>query len=180
MVLRPLLTSAASAWSHNQAYRSRLDGRSPQVRTLTFPAHLPYLLLWPLVALRFVVSCQLARPLSLIRFVCLRSQVCFRLPPDPASRRRPCLPLTVGATYLRMGLSPSSQRPCWAHKITAHQLGAPSNEVWARYVPPAPNHSTNANTPTQCYTIFSAPHLRSALGHCQATCCRQVLADRIY
>jgi len=69
----------------------QLSDRSPQVRTLAFLAHLPDLLLRPLVALGFAVSCQLARPCSLIRFVCLRSQVCLRLPPDPASRRRPCL-----------------------------------------------------------------------------------------
>jgi hypothetical protein len=115
MVLWLLLTSAASAWFHNQGYRSRLLGRPPQVRTLTFPAPLPHLLLRPLVASGFVVMCQLARPHSLIRFVFLKSQVCFRLPPDPASRRRLCLPLAVGATNLRKGLSPSSQHPCWAH-----------------------------------------------------------------
>jgi len=57
------------------------------------------------------------RPASqpLMRFVSLRSQVCLRLPSDPASRRRPCLQLTVGAINLRKGLSPSSQRPCRAH-----------------------------------------------------------------
>ena len=71
---------------------------------------------WSLVALGFVVLCQLARPHSLIWFVCLRSQVCFRLPPDPASRRRLCLLLTVGATSLRKSLSLSSQCPCWAHR----------------------------------------------------------------
>jgi hypothetical protein len=51
-----------------------------------------------------------------MRFVFLKSQVCLRLPSDPASRRRPCPWLTVGAINLRTGLSPSSQRPCWAHK----------------------------------------------------------------
>jgi len=43
----------------------RHSGRSPQVRALTFPAHLPHLLLRPLTALGFVVTCQLARPHSL-------------------------------------------------------------------------------------------------------------------
>jgi len=38
-----------------------LDNRSPQVRTLTFPASLSHLLGQPLVALGFVVACQLAR-----------------------------------------------------------------------------------------------------------------------
>ncbi len=124
MVLWLLLTSAASAWLLNQGYCSQPGGRSPQVRTLAFPAHLPDLLLWHLVALGFAVNCQLARPCSLIRFVFLRSQVCFRLPPDPASQRRPCLPLAVGATNLRTGLSPASQRPCWAHNDTLTGLKA--------------------------------------------------------
>jgi len=41
------------------------NGRSPQERTLTFPALLPYLLFWLLVVLGFVVICQLAQPHSL-------------------------------------------------------------------------------------------------------------------
>ena len=137
------LTSAASAWSHNQGYRSRPDGRSPQVRTLTFPAPLPYLLLRPLVASGFVVICQLARPHSLIWFVCLRSQVCFQLPPDPASRRRPCLPLAVGATNLRKGLSPSSQRPCWAHQTKPRQPRLPRRSNFWR----APERSRRSRRP---------------------------------
>jgi hypothetical protein len=94
----------------------RLGDRPPQVRTLTFPAHLPHLLLRLLVASDFVVIGQLVQPHSLMGFVFLRSQVCLRLPSDPASRQRPCLQLAVGATNLRKGLSPSSQRPCWAHQ----------------------------------------------------------------
>jgi len=92
LVLWPLLTPAASAWPLDQGYHLLwLDGRPPQVRTLTFPAHLPHLLLWPLIASGFVVLRQLARPRSLfMRFVFLKSQVCLQLPPDPASRRRPC------------------------------------------------------------------------------------------
>jgi len=55
-------------------------------------------------------------------FVFLKSQVCLRLPPDPASRRRPCPWLTVGATNPRKGLSPSSQHPCWAHRSAKLRL----------------------------------------------------------
>jgi len=55
-------------------------------------------------------------------FVSLKSQVCLRLPPDLASRRRPCPRLTVGAINPRKGLSPSSQRPCWAHQRGAETL----------------------------------------------------------
>ena len=102
------------------------NGRSPQERTLTFPALLPYLLLWLLVVLGFVVICQLAQPHSLIGFVCLRSQVCSQLPPWF------CLCLTVGTTTLCKGLSSTSQRSCWAHKwrcgwTKAHPYGEPNS-----------------------------------------------------
>ena len=64
-----------------------LDDRSPQVRTLTFPAPSPHLPHQPLIASGFVVSCQLARLVRpLMRFVSLKSQVCLRLPSDPTSR----------------------------------------------------------------------------------------------
>src|SRR5512135_3919203 len=99
---------------------TRPAGRSPQVRTLTFPAHLPHLPLQPLIASGFAAYCQLARlKWPHMGFVFLRSQVCLRLPPNPASRRRPCLQLAVGAINLRSGLSPLSQRPCWAHNERA-------------------------------------------------------------
>lgn len=118
VVLRPLLTPAASA----RASRPRVTGlpgisdRPPQVRTLTFPAPSPHLPHRPLVASGFAALGQLARPAQPpMRFVSLESQVCLQLPPDPASRRRPCLQLTVGATNPRRGLSPPSQRSCWAH-----------------------------------------------------------------
>jgi len=74
---------------------------------------------------RIRLRCHLpTRPASqpLMGFVFLKSQVCLRLPPDPASRRRPCLWLAVGATNLRKGLSPSSQRPCWAHKENRRRI----------------------------------------------------------
>ena len=64
------LTSAASTWSLNQGYRFRLGRRSPQVRTLAFPAHLPHLLLWPLVASGFAVIGLLPRPHSLLLGSC--------------------------------------------------------------------------------------------------------------
>jgi hypothetical protein len=106
---------------------ARPGRRSPQVRTLTFPAPLPHLPHQPLIASGLAAACQLARLIwPHMGFVFLRLQVCLRLPPDPASRRRPCLQLAVGATLaplrgavrvnLRSGLSPPSQRPCWAHK----------------------------------------------------------------
>jgi hypothetical protein len=67
MVLWFLLSPAASAWLLYQGYRySQLGVRFPRVRTPTFPAHLPHLLLRPLIASGFVFSCQLARPHSLL------------------------------------------------------------------------------------------------------------------
>jgi hypothetical protein len=123
MVLWLLLTPVASVQSLNWSYHLRRpSNRPPQVRTLTFPAPLPHLLHQPLIALGFVVCCQLAPLLQpLMGFVSLKSQVCPRLPSDPASRRRPCLQLTVGAINLRKGLSPPSQRPCWAHNKKPRQ-----------------------------------------------------------
>ena len=64
-VLWPRLTPAISIWSLDQVYHFRLGNRSPQVRTLTFPAHLSNLLFRPLVVSGFVVICQLAQPHSL-------------------------------------------------------------------------------------------------------------------
>jgi|WetSurMetagenome_2_1015567.scaffolds.fasta_scaffold178768_2 hypothetical protein len=49
---------------------SKPDNRSPQVRTLTFPAPWPGLPLWPLTALDFVVICQLVRPHGLLPGSC--------------------------------------------------------------------------------------------------------------
>src|SRR5512139_28361 len=58
-------TASADSYRLNLSSRTGLplrpDGRSPQVSSLTFPAHLSHLLDQPLVALGFVVYCQLAR-----------------------------------------------------------------------------------------------------------------------
>ena len=51
----------------------RLDDRSPQVRTLTFPAFLSHLLDQPLVASGFVVCSQLTLPHSLSLGLCSSS-----------------------------------------------------------------------------------------------------------
>ena len=61
----PRLTPVTSIWSLNQVYRFRLGNRSPVVRTLTSPAHLPNLPCRPLVVSGFVVIGQLAQPHSL-------------------------------------------------------------------------------------------------------------------
>ena len=73
-VLWPRLTPAISICFLKQVYRLRLDHRSPQVSSLTFPAHLSNLLLRPLVVWGFVVVCQLARPHSLLSVSCSSSR----------------------------------------------------------------------------------------------------------
>ena len=46
--------------------------------------------------LDFAIRCPLVRPrMPLIRFLFVRSRFCSTLPPDPASRRRPCASLAL-------------------------------------------------------------------------------------
>ncbi|HSG44543.1 MAG TPA: hypothetical protein VLA72_15450, partial [Anaerolineales bacterium] len=59
--LWPLLTPAISTCPLEQAYL-RLDDRSPRVSSLTFPARLPDLPPWLLIASGFVAGCRLALP----------------------------------------------------------------------------------------------------------------------
>jgi hypothetical protein len=69
---------------HGQAHRP------PRVRVAAFTPHPPHLLRHPLMATGFARSRKLARvPQPPMRFVSLGSELCFRLPPDPASRRTP-------------------------------------------------------------------------------------------
>src|SRR3972149_3590748 len=83
-------------------------------------------------------------------FVFLKSQVCFRLPPDLASRQRPCLPLMIGAINLHKGLSPSSQRPCWAHKQNWERLNTifPSKNITYLYKLPISVYMPSSVTST--------------------------------
>ena len=85
MVLWPLLTPAASAWSRNQGYLSAWRQVSPG-KIAGFPCTLA-----PFTALalgRIWLRCYMpTRHASQphMGFVFLKSQVCLRLPPDPAS-----------------------------------------------------------------------------------------------
>jgi len=73
---------------------SGTPSRSPEVSLTTFTAHPPNLQLRSLMDMDFVVSCQLVRPeLPHIRFLSVRSRLCYTLPSDPASRLRPCASL---------------------------------------------------------------------------------------
>ena len=62
------------------------------------------------------VPCQVApRREPSIRFLFVGSGFCRRLPPDPASRRRPCLGLLVPVVTAEKGLAPLRNAPCVAH-----------------------------------------------------------------
>ena len=72
------------------------ERRSPGVSLTAVTAALPDLQPWPLMDVDFAISRPLVRPrMPRIRFLFVRSQLCFTLPPDPASRRRPCASLAL-------------------------------------------------------------------------------------
>src|SRR5690625_2086267 len=54
-----------------------------------------------------------------IRFLFVRSGVCRRLPPHPASRRRSCHWLAIPVVTARRGLPPPTSAPCQAHRKEA-------------------------------------------------------------
>ena len=99
-LLCPLLTSAlrSARLTTRSAPISRQQRRSPGVSSTAFAARLPDIPPWPLMAMDFVVGSPLVRPQQpLIRFLFVKPQLRSALPPDPASRRRPCasLPFTT-------------------------------------------------------------------------------------
>jgi hypothetical protein len=69
----------------------------------------------------FAIGCWLAQETwPRMTFLFVGSQVCRGLPPDAASRRRPCLWLVVGTDFIDVGsptgdLHPISSRPCRAY-----------------------------------------------------------------
>ena len=95
----------------------RQSWRSPRVRRNPFPRFPPDLPSSHPSGYRASLSmarlpCD-RRPY--IRFLFVGSEFCLRLPPDPASRQRPCLQLTVPTTTACKGLAPSRFTPCLAH-----------------------------------------------------------------
>ena len=96
----------------------RLAWRSPRVRRNSFPRLPPDLPTPHPSGYRASLSnarlpCD-RRPC--IRFLFVGSGFCLQLPPDLASRQRPCLQLTVPTTTACKGLAPSRITPCLAHK----------------------------------------------------------------
>src|SRR5512135_978270 len=70
--------------------------RPPEVSSTAFPAHLPDVHPRPLMDEDFAVTCPLVRPgLPQIRFLFVRSRFWSTLLSDAASRRRPCVSLTL-------------------------------------------------------------------------------------
>src|SRR5690625_4646059 len=60
-----------------------------------------------------------------IRFLFVRSGVCRRLPPHPASRRRSCPWLAIPVVTARRGLPPPTSAPCQAHLERKGGFGRP-------------------------------------------------------
>jgi hypothetical protein len=61
-----------------------------------------------------------------IRFLFVSSELCFRLPPHPVSRRRSCLPLSVPANRPEKDLHLQHQRHAWhTKKGPSHVTKAP-------------------------------------------------------
>jgi hypothetical protein len=79
-------------FSHDSATHSR----SPEVISTAFRTQPPNLQPASLIDMGFTVIGQLARRrMPQIRFLYIGSYVCSTLPPDPASRRRPCASLLL-------------------------------------------------------------------------------------
>ncbi len=92
--------------------------RSPKVRRASFRRASPDL---PRCVsewlLGVAIHCWLAPPpRPSIRFLCVESDFCLLLPPDPASRRRPCSWLAIPTIRACRGLTPLRSAPCLAHK----------------------------------------------------------------
>jgi hypothetical protein len=98
--------------------------RSPRVRRNPFPRLPPDLPMSHPSGYRASLSmarlpCE-HRPC--IRFLFVGSEFCLRLPPDLASRQRPCLQLTVPTTTACSGLAPYRITSCLAHQAMAPPL----------------------------------------------------------
>src|SRR5690606_20405650 len=65
-----------------------------------------------------------------IRFLFVRSGVCRRLPPHPASRRRSCPWLAIPVVTARRGLPPPTSAPCQAHRINRERLANPIDAIF--------------------------------------------------
>ena len=86
------IKAPCDALSHDSVTHSR----SPEVSSTAFRTQPPDLQPAPLMDMGFAVTCPLARHgMPQIRFLYIGSYVCSTLPPEPASRRRPCASLLL-------------------------------------------------------------------------------------
>jgi hypothetical protein len=75
---------------------SRTPRRPPEVSSTAFTTHLPDLPPRSLMVVDFTIIGSLVRPgRPHIWFLFVRSWLCYALPSDPASRRRPCVSLVL-------------------------------------------------------------------------------------
>ncbi|MGF6446685.1 hypothetical protein QF002_007561 [Paraburkholderia youngii] len=98
---RPNMPAADSCTAVNGPYGSfspefRTPGRPPEVSSTAFATRLPDLPPRTLMAMDFAIIGSLVRPgRPHIWFLFVRSWLCYTLPSDPASRRRPCVSLAL-------------------------------------------------------------------------------------
>src|SRR5476651_1176512 len=139
---RPNMPSADSCTALNGPYEpfspeSRTPCRPPEVSSTAFTAHLPDLPPQPLMVMDFAIHCSLVRlGRPHIRFLFVRSRLCYALPSDPASRRRPCVSLvlhhhqvgqgTCTPKLLRMLGAPKKPRSMAGYKRSED----PRGEIW--------------------------------------------------
>jgi len=169
-VLRPLLISPRraptfrpspshptrrSAPRHRPSIQ-RHPWRPPGIRPATFLAHPPHLRDGPLMASGFAISCWLAQAAPPpMRFVSLGSRFRLRLPSHPASRRRSCLWLVVGAINLHRGLAPPSGWSCPAYTAATPQSGAAQQHHRSSQL--SPGASVGMNAPGAFLPYDAAP-----------------------
>ena len=92
----PSLNCYDQGASRHPQFQPGTQRRPPGVRTSAFIARPPNLQHQPLTDTDFMTTCSLVRlVLPHIRFLSVRPRLCHTLPPDPASRRRPCASLTL-------------------------------------------------------------------------------------
>lgn len=146
---------------------SRTPGRPPEVSTTAFTTHLPDLPPQPLMVGDFAIISSLVRPgRPHIWFLFVRSWLCYTLPSDPASRRRPCVSLILRPIRLDRGLTPPSCCACSAHQkksVAAATLfycfenEAPAQRPPAFGAPPERRPRTSFHTAPSATGTIAAP-----------------------
>ena len=113
---------------------SRTPRRPPEVSPTAFATHPPDLPPRTLMAMDFAIIGSLVRPgRPPIWFLFVRSWLCYTLPSDPASRRRPCVSLVLHHHQVGQGTrTPKLLCMLGAPKKTPHEAGQTSLRDVAR------------------------------------------------